>query len=575
MLEKINKHLVGYLFISFFLFSFIFKDLILNISTDLIDWRDYAYVVWVINQAIGNFKEFGTNGLFNGNAFYPLEGIMLFSDLLWPQAFITYFFSLFNSNIITQFNLMFLTTLGLNTFSIYFFWNNIFKKKNNIFFASLLTNFSPFFFLQLSHFQMISYWPFFISLGFLFKEKKKLKYLSLSGLFLAVQFYTAVYWTVFLLTILGIYYLVRLLKKESIFKLVKELFVIGSVFLVLVGPIYFKYSEVRKAYNIERSYHEYVAYSANLSDYAFNWPYRSYLANSKVFTKINSLNNHWSGEIAGSASLIVYLLSIIGAILIKKNKDHLSVNISLKEKDLFFLLLTLTGFFFSLGPKLTFNGTYLAVPLPFAIALKYFAIFDPIRATARFSALFYIGLFYFATKGLIKINKKRSILVILIALILFFVEIIPLSYKSESNNYYPEIYNQIEENCSKKALLLEYPFNQDNHGANVATNLKYKASQLTASVEHNCNLVNGYAGFDPQEYLNYTSTFNSSLKATDSAKLNEIISNKKIDYIKVNKKYLSDDKLKQLENINFSSNFGSIANEDENFLLIEIENINE
>jgi hypothetical protein len=569
MFKKIDKYFTGYFFISFLLFLFVFRDLILNISTNLIDWRDYAYVVWVINQAIGNFQEFGANGLFNGNAFYPLEGVLLFSDLLWPQALITFFYSLFTTNIITQFNLMFLTTLGLNTVAIYFFWSSQFKKKNNIFLASLLTNFSPFFFLQLSHFQMISYWPFFFSLGFLFKEKKEFKQLVLIGLFTAIQFYAAVYWAVFLLTAIAIYYFVRLIKKDSILSLLKELFSIGFIFLILVGPIYLKYSQVRQAYNIERGYHEYVTYSAHLSDYLFNWPYRSFLSETKLFTKLNSYNNHWSGEIAGSASLIVYLTSLIGIFLVKKNKNNLSINISLKERDLFFLLLTLVGLFFSLGPRLSFNGTYLAVPLPFALALKYLVIFDPIRATARFSALFYIGLFYFSTKGLSKINRKKSLLIIFIALFIFFLEVIPLNYRTEANNYYSDVYQIIEDDCSQNKVLLEYPFNQDSDGADVATNLKYKASQLTASVNHNCNLVNGYAGFDPEEYVNYINAFNTALQSTNSAQLKIIIENQEIDFIKVNKEYLSDDKLQQLDNISFDKQFGRQLENNDQFLLID------
>lgn len=569
MLKKIDKYFAVYFLVSCFLFLFIFRDLILNISTNLIDWRDYAYVVWVINQFIDNFKELGAAGLFNGNAFYPLEGILLFSDLLWPQALITSLYSLFTTNIIAQFNLTFFTTLGLNTIAIYFFWKQIFKNNKNILFASLLTNFSPFFFLQLSHFQMISYWPFFLSLGFFFKKDRKLKYIILSGVFLSLQFYSAVYWAVFLLTVIIIYNIVRLIKKEGVWQVFKELTTIGLVLLILVGPIYFKYAQVRQAYNIERGYHEYVSYSAHLSDYLFNWPYRSYLSQTALLTRLNNYNNHWSGEIAGSASLIVYLTSLVGIALFKKNKNNLSINISLTKKDLFFLLLTLVGFLFSLGPRLSINGTYLATPLPFAIALKFLPIFDPIRATARFSALFYLGLFYFATKGLSRINRNNSLLAIFLALLFFFMEIIPLNYKTESNNYYPSVYQLIKSECSHGKVLLEYPFDQDSKGSNVATNLKYKASQLTSSVIHRCNLVNGYAGFDPEEYTHYIDQFNVALKATDSAQLKEIIRNKKIDVIKVNKKYLSDDRLQQLININFSQDFGMQLTNDDEFLLID------
>jgi len=571
MIKNINKpgkYLLIYIFVSFCLWSFVFRDLIQNISYNLVDWRDYSYYIWVINQAIGNFKELGVNGLFNGNAFYPLEGILLFSDLLWPQALITFIYSFFASNIITQFNLMFLTTLGLNTLAIYFFWGTIFKEKLNVLFSSLITNFSQIFFLELNHLQMISYWPFFISLHYLFKEKKKIRDLFITGIFLSLQFYASVYWTIFLLTVIIIYYLVRLAKKDNYFVLIKELLTIGTLFLILVGPIYFKYSEVKLAYNIERHYHEYVNYSAHLSDYFFNGAYETTLTQLSIFEKINDYNKHYSF----SATIIIYVLSIIGIFTLSKKKNYLSVELSLKKIDLIFLFITLLGFIFSLGPRLSFNGSYLGIPLPFIIALKYLIIFEPIRATARFSALFYFGLTYFSVKGLNKINKKNSSLIVILALLIFFLEIIPTNFKSEANNYYPISYQAIEEQCSKSMVLLEYPFEQDSKGANILTNLKYKASQLTASVNHECNLVNGYAGFDPQEYIDYIHQFNNSLETTNSATLNHIIKQKEIDFIKVNKNYLSDEKIMQIENINLKNDFGEIIYDDEDQFILKIRN---
>lgn len=579
MLKKLNRSFIIYLTISSLLFIFIFRDLVFNISTNLIDWRDYALLVWVINHFVDVIKNLEFNNIFNGNSFYPLKGTLLFSDLLWPQTIISLFFSVFTKNIVTQFNLTFLSTLLLNSISIYLFWKTIFKKQTNILFASFLTNFSPFFFLQLSHFQMISYWPFFFALSYLFKNKKNLKDNLFVGLFLSIQFYAAVYWAIFLLTVIGIYFLVQLIRKKEFVNILKSIITIGVFFLILVGPILFKYLQVKKAYKINRNYSEYVNYSAQMSDYFFNGSYHSFISDSKIFGKINRLNHHSIGEIAGSPSLVVIFLSLIGILIIQKNKEQLFFSVSIKEKDLFFLLLTLTGLIFSLGPRLSFNGNYLAIPLPFSLALKYLIIFDPIRATARFSALFYIGLIYFSVKGLSKLSNKiniKNFLIMPLALVIFLLEIVPINYRTESNQYYPKVYKEIEKECANDKVLLEYPFEQDNKDSNIVTNLKYKASQLPASLNHRCNLVNGYAGFDPQEYSNYIINFNTALRATDSALLVDTITQKDIDFIKVNKKYLSNDKLQQLDKIDFYNKFGTIIYDDKEFSLIKIEkNYNE
>jgi hypothetical protein len=570
MFKKINKYFIGYFFLSLFFLSFIFKGLILNISTDLIDWRDYAYVIWVMNQTVESIKEMSLSGLFNGNAFYPNEGILLFSDLLWPQAIMTLIFSFFTKNIITQFNLVFFSTLILNTIAIYTFWKTIFKDHKNTFFASLVTNFSPFLILEINHFQMITYWPFFFAMHYLFKNKKTIKDLILLAIFLSIQFYAAVYWMIFFITIMGLYYVVSFLKKENKLNLIRDLLIIGSLLIVFIGPIYFKYSQVQKAYGVNREYHEYVNYSAHITDYLFSRNFKSIVSQSKFFKIINSYNNHSSF----SATIIIYLLSLIGIFNIKKIKENFSISFSLKKIDIIFLLIALIGFTFSLGPRFSFNGYYLSAPLPFALALKYLVIFEPIRATSRFAALFYIGLTYFAVKGLSKINKNNNFLLIIIALIIFFLEIIPTNFKTESNNYYPSVYNEISRRCNNKEVFLEYPFNQDTPKADIVTNLKYKASQLTAAVNHNCSLVNGYAGFDPKEYSDYITSFNTALQATNSASLSGIINQKNIEYIKVNKEYMSKDKLKQLDNIDFYNQFGTIISQDKEFTLIQIKKVN-
>ena len=122
--------------------------------------------------------------------------------------------------------------------------------------------------------------------------------------------------------------------------------------------------------------------------------------------------------------------------------------------------------------------------------------------------------------------------------------------------------------------MLEYPFNQNSIGSNVATNLKYKASQLTASVRSNCKLVNGYAGFDPADYTNYISIIDNSLDTTDSAILKNTIYEKNVSIIKVNKEYLSSESLKKLDNIKLANDFGDILLNNDNYLIIKI-NLNE
>jgi len=56
-LEKVKKYLV-YLIFFLFLFFIVFRNLYVNITTNLIDWSDYPFSVWVIDQNITKILSF-------------------------------------------------------------------------------------------------------------------------------------------------------------------------------------------------------------------------------------------------------------------------------------------------------------------------------------------------------------------------------------------------------------------------------------------------------------------------------------------------------------------------------------
>ena len=147
-----------------FLFGFVFRELLFNISTHLYDWGDGPYIIWVIFQNIQKIKSLDFLHFFDTNAFYPHKMTLLFSDILLPQSLIALPFSLIIKNPIFVFNIVFFITFIFNYCGAFLLWNKLFKNTLLAFFGSLLVVFSPFFHLQLGHFQMMSYWPFFFSL---------------------------------------------------------------------------------------------------------------------------------------------------------------------------------------------------------------------------------------------------------------------------------------------------------------------------------------------------------------------------------------------------------------------------
>ncbi|HCE30869.1 TPA: hypothetical protein DEQ89_02540, partial [Candidatus Daviesbacteria bacterium] len=188
---------------------FVFKDLVLNLSTNLLDWRDYPFIIWTIFQNITHVNTLDFANFFETNAFYPHRLTLLFSDLLLPQSLVLWPILYLTKNIILSFNLVFIISFILNYISLFLFWKQLFKKDSIAFFGSIFVIFSPFFQMELSHFQMISYWPFFFTLYFVFRneEKRQTKNLISAGLLLTIQFLASVYLSVYLIFSLLIFYL--------------------------------------------------------------------------------------------------------------------------------------------------------------------------------------------------------------------------------------------------------------------------------------------------------------------------------------------------------------------------------
>lgn len=531
-----------YFLIFILLFSFVFRPLLLNIKDRLLDWGDYPFVVWQINQSIEKIKNLNFTNFFETNAFYPNKLTLLFSDIFLPQAIMAVPLSFFSDNPILVFNIVFIITFLLNYLSSFLFWKQIFKKDLLGFFGGIFTVFSPFLHLQLGHFQMQSYWPFFFALYFLFKneEKRKLKYLFFAGSFLAIQFLSSVYLSIFLIFTIVLFYLFIFLfsKKDEKLVVFRNLFTIFSVFVLLDGVFIKGYLDVKKIYNIKRDIKEYILYSAHLSDYLFSFSIDSLVHKSSILNRWNAFDKHTIGEKAAFPGFVLLFLAIGGILALKKVRGIYSINFEITREKLFFLGLIFFGFWFSLGPRINFNGSYAHIPTGYNLLLKYIPFLETVRATARWSFLFYIGGIYFSLITINKIigskdNIRNSILSILA--IIFIFEYFPLNLNTKSNIFYGDTYTILENECKKrKKVVLEYPLSYFNKDGNPSVDIYYISKILLASIRHKCILVNGYSGYFPSGYfklrddLNFTDNDErfseetiSILKNTQIIKMNE------------------------------------------------------
>lgn len=532
-----KKYLV---FLIFFLilFCIVFRDLLLNINSNLIDWFDYPVVTWVINQDITKLISLNFNNFFDTNIYYPHKYTLLFADILLPQAIFGLLFFVFTKNPILTLNISFILTFILNFTSTYIFWKRIFNNNLVAFLGSLFFIFSPFFYLELGHFQMLSYWPFFFTLYFLFKQEEKydLQKSILIGLGITIQFLASVYLSVFLIFSILIYYLVKFAPPKHPKVILYKLFIIFFIFFLTSGVFVKGYIDMRNTYHVKRDMKEYITNSADLSDYLFTGSISSIIHKSSIMKSWNKLNNTGTGLFPG---FLITTLAVFALFKIHKAKQSIFISLELSRQKVYFLILIIIGLIFSFGPRLSFNGNYANIPLPYNLLLKYIPLLEAIRVVIRWSFLFFFGLTYFSLISLNRLaNKSYYKISFLLVFTIFVLEYIPFDLQTTKNTYITPDYQTLKDMCSKdKRVLIELPLTHLNAAPNIREGLKYIATLELSSTYHQCNLINGYSGYDLPENFILANNLDEYIKNQQPSEFIAELKKRNINFLKINQQY--------------------------------------
>lgn len=572
-LEKFLIKLQVFILPFFFLLFFIYRNLLFNLNTALYDWNDYPLITWIIRQNVEHIKNLDFTNFFESNIFHPHPYTMLLSDLLIPESLIAIPISYLNSNPIFLINTLFFIAWFLNIIAAYTLWKRLFKKEN-LFIAIFFTIFSPFTIINTAHFQLLNIWPFLFGLSYLLQEKLSKRDCFVLGIWIAVLYSSSVYLAVFLFTITVIYFVIKALKnikqKRKLIIYFKQLAIISIIFLSLTSYLTYKYLQARKYYHAQPKYSDYVLYSADIANYFFTEPYDSILAKLPISQKWNSLLKK-RNTVAFPGLVLVTLVFLAW----KKNFKN-------KRKksffDIFFLSLLIFGFISSLGPRLSFNKRYIGLPLPYAVLLKLFPLLEPIRGTSRWFLLVNLGLIYFAVQGFSYLktyfeNKKilHPYLLIVIVIISYFVEIIPVQKQFESKEYYPASYQILEKACNQKSqVLLEYPllFNPYDDERGIVGMLQHWTQITITTTKHNCKIINGYSGYFPPDFFPYNSQLVAALNDNNLKNIEELINQRQINYIKIHKNKLTPKEATAWENlINQLEHFDKIFENEEGLII--------
>lgn len=491
------------------------KDTLFHLSDRLYDWNDAVYFIWLIQNHIHNLTSLNFSHLFDATAMYPFKFALSFGEQFFFPSLIALLISPFNQNPIFQLNLLLVANHILNFICFYVLSSLFIRNFWSRLISSFYISFSPYFFSQLGHFQMIFFWPFLLSLYFLIKDKisigKSKKNLLFAGIFLGIQFMSSIYLGIMGFTIIFLYFAVRLYFGSKPFYLSKKFLILLVIFLLTAGISIYGYMLAKNEYGGRRDIGEYIYYSAHLSDYVFlSGNQSAVLYGNGLIGRWNSFNHHNSGERAAFIGIIP--LIIIFAYLFKftRNKTSSNISIHLNEFTFFLIMVGLTGFIFSLGPRLNVNGTYLHIPLPYYLVFKEIPFIDVLRALARWSFLVALATAILVGLGLDKlfenltkkISQRSGFLIGFFVFGLFIIEFYPKPLPVTSKIWWDKSYEYMNNNlCTNKPAILEYPFIYRNSDGNIIKDLQYKMVILLASTKHSCKILSGFSGYEPPEYI--------------------------------------------------------------------------
>lgn len=530
---------------------FLFKDLFLHWQTVLLDWFDYPLVASVVWQYVLNFENLGKVGLFQTQMFYPETQALLFTDLFLPQGLVAIFLSRWLVQPVAVFNIIFAGTLVLNAWSAQFLWQKIFKSQLVVWLGVIVTALSPFFFAQLGHYQIISFWPSLLVMGLLISRDGRYRNILWLGLLIFCQFLMSVYLWVFLLVVIVIWLVVEvvvgMLDKKVIFSQRMRNVLAGlSLGVILVAPFLSWYFQVKAEHQVKYESQELLtSISAHLSDYLWLRLPETFVENFLVVKSWQSLNKHVSWELAVTPGIVLLLSGLIGVgLTLKKFLSPKKRALSEYKVDVFWGLVMGVGLVFSLGPRCNWNGSYCAWPLPYLAVIKVFPMLQVVRVVTRWSFLFYLGLTYFSLRAVASLTRQFSLklrlVVIGILALIYGAETFPLDRKYEAWDYYTPVSQYLEDRCKKEGVervVLSFPFEQ-LHNYQILVSLRNKSSLLLAAGQHRCRLVNGYSGFYPRGYLDLGDELKGWFTASEYENFVEVVKERRVEYLDMNWAFL-------------------------------------
>lgn len=470
---------------------FIFRSLIVQFEQSILDGIDYPLYAWILQTGIANLSSVFRNGFFYGNAFYPFSEALLFSDTFYPLSLSLLPLSFVFRSPFQIVNSGMLLTLFLNVVFASVFTKNYSSTRLSHTILTLMFSISPYLFTQLSHLQMLSFWPIYILLSLLHLPASK-KTTGLIAIVLTLQWYLSVYLGTMGLVILTIWWGIDFLTLKTRVNFIQNVVITGALFLVFTGPLLNAYRVIRNTFQAIPDAGMYVDYAAQPTDYFFTRGYTTVASSISFFKQWNTLNHRGAGEPARWIGFSMLILVGTGIIVWRKTSSK-----ELQKLGWLALTLTSLGFVFSLGTRLTLNGTHTGFPLPYLVVLKLFPFLSFFRSPSRWYFLFILGCCLFTCIAIQNLSRSKRFRKWILALgILYAVETLPL-HIAVTPLTKPSYVQWLSQSCRPEDVLLSLPIFNYHDSALIALDPSVTSQLMMWTVNSSCRLVNGYSGILP------------------------------------------------------------------------------
>jgi hypothetical protein len=345
--------------------------------------RDALLQIW-ISRWVEHALVTDPTRLYDGNAFYPLEHSLAYSDANVPVAFLMAPIQILTGNAILAYNIAIFATFLIGAGGMYALVRHWTGNRGAAFLAGLAFAFLPYRFAHLWHLNQLGHaWTPWVVLALLLLVRRPTWPRAVAlGLLIAVESVSSFYlaFQIGLVLLVAVAALLLADRAARTPRFLAHLALAAVVALAIVVPLALPYLDVREGQGLERSLDEAEQWQA---------PPRSYL-------KVASQNRVWAWlnpEHNGEDTLWPGGVAVLGAVagLAFWRRRRVTV--------LALIALAALAFVVALGPTWTrADGTEIA--LPYRFLYDHFPFFAAMRVAARFGVLVNFAIVALAGLGL-------------------------------------------------------------------------------------------------------------------------------------------------------------------------------